>query len=76
VFPALASCSRLAAVATVPVSEESIGSASECDPSYPDLCIPPGSADLNCDYVYSSVTVYPPDPHGFDDNGDWVGCEG
>src|SRR5215212_8960360 len=53
--------------------------ASECDPSYPDLCIPPGSADLNCDYVFglglSDITVYAPDPHGFDGNGDSVGCE-
>ena len=53
----------------------------DCDPSYPDLCIPPGSEDLDCDYVYaqglSDITVLPPDPHGFDGNdNDGVGCEG
>jgi micrococcal nuclease len=53
----------------------------DCDASYPDLCISPGSADLDCDYVYglgmSHITVYPPDPHGFDGNdNDGVGCEG
>jgi hypothetical protein len=63
-----------------PVYEESVPLAADCDPSYPDLCIPPGSADLNCDYVYglglSYITVYAPDPHGFDGDGDGVGCEG
>jgi uncharacterized protein YraI len=68
------------AVVTALVDEASIPIAGECDPSYPDLCIPPGSADLNCDYVFglglSAITVYPPDPHGFDGNGDGIGCEG
>jgi hypothetical protein len=67
-------------VTVEPVSAEPVPLAADCDPSYPDLCIPPGSADLNCDYVYglglSSITVYPPDPHGFDGNGDGIGCEG
>jgi micrococcal nuclease len=62
------------------VYEEPVAIAADCDPSYPDLCIPPGSADLDCAYVYdqgmSQITVYPPDPHGFDGNGDGVGCEG
>jgi hypothetical protein len=63
-----------------PVYTEAVPVAGDCDASYPDLCIPPGSADLNCDYVFglglSYITVYPPDPHGFDSNGDGVGCEG
>jgi hypothetical protein len=63
-----------------PVYEEPVGIASDCDPSYPDLCIPPGSADLNCDYVFGlglrSITVYAPDPHGFDGDGNGLGCEG
>jgi uncharacterized protein YraI len=67
-------------VAAEPVSEEPVPLAADCDPSYPDLCIPAGSADLNCDYVFglglSHITVYPPDPHGFDGNSDGVGCEG
>lgn len=51
-----------------------------CDPSYPDLCIPPHPPDLDCAHVYdqgmSHITVYAPDPHGFDGNVDGVGCEG
>jgi hypothetical protein len=63
-----------------PVYEESVPLAADCDPSYPDLCIPPAPPYLNCDYVYglgkSHITVYAPDPHGFDGNGDGIGCEG
>jgi hypothetical protein len=70
----------VAPVYAEPVYEEPMAIAGECDPSYPDLCIPPGSADLNCDYVYglgmSHIMVYAPDPHGFDGNGDGIGCEG
>ena len=48
-----------------------------CDPSYPDFCIPPYPPDLNCgDVAGSGFTVLPPDPHGFDENGDGIGCEG
>jgi micrococcal nuclease len=47
-----------------------------CDRSYPDICIPPNSADLNCpDIPYRRFKVIPPDPHGFDRDGDGVGCE-
>jgi hypothetical protein len=46
-----------------------------CDPSYPDFCIPP-PPDLDCaDVDGSNFTVLPPDPHGFDREGDGVGCE-
>jgi micrococcal nuclease len=49
-----------------------------CDPSYPDLCIPP--PDLDCRYVYDRgfrlITVLPPDPHNLDGNQDGVACEG
>lgn len=38
-----------------------------CDPSYPDVCIPPPPPDLNCgDIADKDFTVLPPDPHGFD----------
>lgn len=50
-----------------------------CDPSYPDVCIPPISVagDLDCgDVSERRFRVVPPDPHGFDANGDGVGCEG
>ena len=47
-----------------------------CDPSYPTLCIPPGSADIDCPEIGATdFPVYQPDPHGFDGDGDGVGCE-
>lgn len=47
-----------------------------CDPSYPTVCIPPPPPDLNCsDISYRKFTVLPPDPHGFDKDGDGIGCE-
>jgi uncharacterized protein YraI len=66
-------------VAAAPVNEAPVVYAepvAECDPSYPDLCIPPGSADLDCLEVGSTnFRVLPPDPHGFDGDGNGVGCE-
>jgi endonuclease YncB( thermonuclease family) len=49
-----------------------------CDPSYPDVCIPPYDdvGDLDCgDVPRGPFAVRPPDPHAFDGNGDDVGCE-
>jgi hypothetical protein len=47
-----------------------------CDPSYPSVCIPPPPPDLDCPQVRSTdFAVRPPDPHGFDGDGDGVGCE-
>ena len=47
-----------------------------CDPSYPSVCIPPPPPDLDCgEVVYRRFTVLAPDPHGFDGDGDGVGCE-
>jgi len=47
-----------------------------CDPSYPGVCIPPAPPDLDCGQVqYRRFQVLPPDPHGFDRDGDGVGCE-
>jgi micrococcal nuclease len=48
----------------------------DCDPSYPDFCIPPPPPDLNCDDINgNNFTVLPPDPHQLDGNEDGVGCE-
>jgi hypothetical protein len=48
----------------------------DCDPSYPDFCIPPPPPDLDCaDVNGSDFTVLPPDPHRFDREGDGLGCE-
>jgi beta-lactamase superfamily II metal-dependent hydrolase len=47
-----------------------------CDPSYPDVCIPPPPPDLDCgDIPYRRFRVLPPDPHRFDGDKDGVGCE-
>jgi micrococcal nuclease len=52
------------------------GGGGNCDPSYPGVCIPPYPPDLDCDDVpFSDFEVRPPDPHGFDGEGDGVGCE-
>ena len=50
----------------------------ECDPAYPDLCVPPIDevGDLDCaDIGYSNIAVLDPDPHGLDPDLDGVGCE-
>jgi len=48
----------------------------KCDPSYPDVCIPPQPPDLNCgDISERRFRVLEPDPHGFDGDNDGVGCE-
>jgi len=47
-----------------------------CDPAYPDVCIPPPPPDLDCkDIPYRNFRVLPPDPHHFDKDGDGIGCE-
>ena len=47
-----------------------------CDPSYPDVCIPPPPPDLNCgDISHRRFTVVGSDPHGFDGDNDGIGCE-
>lgn len=49
---------------------------SGCDPSYPDVCIPPAPPDLDCgDVPYRRFRVAGSDPHGFDRDGDGIGCE-
>ena len=51
-------------------------STEKCDPSYPDICIPPYPPDLDCkDVPYKKFRVLPPDPHRFDGDKDGVGCE-
>lgn len=46
-----------------------------CEPAYPDFCIPVGRMDLDCDAVGYEFTALEEDPHGFDSNGDGVGCD-
>jgi micrococcal nuclease len=59
-----------------PVQPQATAPGADCDPSYPDVCIPRGPPDLDCgDVVFRDFTVVGSDPHGFDGNGDGVGCE-
>jgi micrococcal nuclease len=52
------------------------GGDEECDPSYPTVCIPSPPPDLDCaDVPFTNFEVLPPDPHGFDGDGDGIGCE-
>jgi micrococcal nuclease len=57
-----------------------IAPAANCDPSYPGICIPLGSADLDCGEIQwrrfaVAWNVPNPDPHGFDADADGIGCE-
>jgi beta-lactam-binding protein with PASTA domain len=54
---------RLGGVVTIVVAQ----SPSSCDPSYPDVCIPPYPPALNCsDVPFTNIRVTGSDPHGFD----------
>ncbi len=47
-----------------------------CDPAYPDLCVPKDSPDLKCsDVEERNFKVLPPDPHKFDRDRNGIGCE-
>ena len=47
-----------------------------CDPSYPTVCIESPPPDLNCANIFhKNFKVTGSDPHGFDRDGDGVGCE-
>lgn len=47
----------------------------DCDPSYPTLCLP-SYPDLDCgDINANDFPVRGRDPHGFDGDGDGIGCE-
>lgn len=47
-----------------------------CDPSYPDFCLAPGTPDLDCGEIqWRRFRVYPPDRHWFDGDEDGMGCE-
>ena len=48
----------------------------DCDPSYPDFCIPSSPPDLDCkDIPQKKFTVLQPDPHRFDGDKNGIGCE-
>jgi len=48
----------------------------DCDPSCPDIYIPPPPTDLDCGEIpHRRFQVLPPDPHNFEGDGDGIGCE-
>ena len=71
--PALAPIATVAPVPPMPMAAPR----ANCDPSYPDVCIPPPPPDLDCkDVGHKRFRVLPPDPHRFDSDKDGIGCEG
>ena len=72
VMPAIVA-TKPAIVATKPTAT------GNCDPSYPDFCIPPPPPDLSCDSPVLAgrrrFMVRQPDPHQLDGNKNGVGCE-
>jgi micrococcal nuclease len=59
-----------------PTDSQPTTQTSNCSPAYPGVCIPPGPPDLDCgDISDRRFQVVAPDPHGFDRDGDGVGCE-
>ncbi len=48
---------------------------SNCDPNYRGACVPNVPYDLDCADIDGPVYVVGRDPHGFDGDGDGVGCE-
>ena len=73
--PLIAGAETASEPAPVP-TQAPIGIGGNCEPSYPTICIPIGSADLDCpDVAASFFTVVPPDPHRFDGDFDGIGCE-
>ena len=58
-----------------PTTKPPVGLLANCDPSYPDRCIPPPPPDLDCADIGHRIRVLPPDPHHFDVDGNGIGCE-
>ncbi len=59
-----------------PTETSTAEDSADCDPSYPDVCIPSPPPALNCpDVDQKDFTVKGDDPHGFDADGDGIGCE-
>jgi Staphylococcal nuclease homologue len=49
----------------------------DCEPSYPNICVPRPPPALNCNDISDrNFKVVGSDPHGFDGDNDGIGCEG
>ena len=58
-------------------SSSSPSSGSECDPSYPTVCLPTPPPDLNCtDISERRFEVVGSDPHALDGDNNGIACEG
>ena len=66
----------LIGIEVYPQAQEQTQSEISCDPSYPDVCIPPYPPDLDCGEIsFKNFKVLPPDPHRFDGDKDGIGCQ-
>ncbi|MGA8106488.1 MAG: thermonuclease family protein [Nitrososphaeraceae archaeon] len=75
--PTLEGCEPIDPCIEDPTLEGCESPGNDCDPSYPDNCIPSPPPNLNCDDVSSrNFKVIGSDPHGFDGDNDGIGCEG
>jgi micrococcal nuclease len=60
--------------APAPKTRSGGGQGGNCDPGY-DPCVPPYPPDLDCADVDGPVRIKGDDPHGFDADGDGIGCD-
>ena len=61
---------------TMQTSSPPADGGSDCDSSYPGVCIPAYPPDLDCGEIAErDFAVVGSDPHGFDREGDGIGCE-
>lgn len=79
--PTTSSSTTVTTTATATTSEPTTtstttGGGGDCDPNYPDVCIPPYPPDLDCGEIpYQDFRVVGDDPHGIDGDNDGIGCE-
>lgn len=67
---------RATAVAVATAVPAPAVQSTDCDPSYPDVCIPSPPPDLDCGEIsYRRFRVIGSDPHRFDGDHDGIGCE-
>jgi hypothetical protein len=77
ITPPTLAVTATATTTTVVSSSSSSSSGSECDPSYPDVCIPSPPPDLACsDISERRFEVVGSDPHALDGDNNGIACEG
>ena len=68
-------CGTTGAAPSLQNNGASSNNATECDPNYGGICVPMSDTDLDCSDLSGPVTIKGLDPHGFDGNGDGLGCQ-